>query len=364
MDQQFKNFVFRIATPYSVGVGWWMPQRELIVTTAQAVKGNRAVIIDNAAINTQLVEVRYVDGLNGIAFLDPPKDQHLQRLSQGNDQDLQIGQKVISLGMPEYDSCRYCEGYLIEEEYEENNITYLAHDCAISYDCVGGPLLDASGKVVGLNMHVITDAADETKVFALPISVIQSIADEFMRLGRKGVRCESCSKLIPEGKKPIRKCPDCKAPLELPSFVDVYEPVGIASTIEQIIAKSERDVRITRRGPNVWEIHQGSARVNISYYDKAGLIMGDAYLCALPEKDQEEILDYLLLQNYEIEGLSFSVRGKDIVLSLLIYDGHLNVDTGYQLFQHLFERADHYDNILVEQHGAKWKRDNLKRQEA
>jgi len=65
--------------------------------------------------------------------------------------------------------------------------------------------------------------------------------------------------------------------------------------------------------------------------------------------------EYLLRQNHEIEGLTFSIRGQDIVLSLLIYDRYLNAETGMKLFQHLFERADYYDNVLVEVYGAIWK---------
>jgi len=60
-----------------------------------------------------------------------------------------------------------------------------------------------------------------------------------------------------------------------------------------------------------------------------------------------------------MEGLTFSVnpKGHEIILSLLIYDRYLNVETGIKLFKHLFEKADHFDNILVEEYGAIWKQD-------
>jgi serine protease Do len=31
------------------------------------------------------------------------------------------------------------------------------------------------------------------------------------------------------------------------------------------------------------------------------------------------------------------------------------MDTGMKLFKYLFEKADYYDNILVEEYGAIWK---------
>jgi serine protease Do len=44
-----------------------------------------------------------------------------------------------------------------------------------------------------------------------------------------------------------------------------------------------------------------------------------------------------------------------VILSLLIFDRYFNASTGQQLFQFLFDKADYYDNILVEQYGANWK---------
>jgi hypothetical protein len=35
----------------------------------------------------------------------------------------------------------------------------------------------------------------------------------------------------------------------------------------------------------------------------------------------------------------------------------LNLDTGQKLLDHLFSRADTYDNVLVEEFGAYWKED-------
>ena len=83
--------------------------------------------------------------------------------------------------------------------------------------------------------------------------------------------------------------------------------------------------------------------------------MGDAFLATLPRKEIKPIYEYLLRQNFSIEGLTFSIKGQDIILSLLIYDRYLNLETGKTLFNHLFKKADDYDNILVEQYGASWK---------
>ena len=129
----------------------------------------------------------------------------------------------------------------------------------------------------------------------------------------------------------------------------------MVKTIEEMLGQSGHNVQLSRRGPNNWEITQGSAKINISYYEKTGLITGDAYLCLLPKSNIKPLYEYLLRQNYVMDGMTFSIKDQDIILSLLIYDRYLNADTGMELFNHLFEKADHYDNILVEEYGALWK---------
>jgi len=114
-------------------------------------------------------------------------------------------------------------------------------------------------------------------------------------------------------------------------------------------------VDLTRIGPKHWQIEQGSARITISYHEESGLVIGDAFLAQLPNKEIAPVYKFLLSENYHIENLAFSVKGNDIILSLIIYDRYLNVDTGTGLLVYLLEKADHYDNVLVEKYGAHWK---------
>ena len=49
------------------------------------------------------------------------------------------------------------------------------------------------------------------------------------------------------------------------------------------------------------------------------------------------------------------IRDRDIVLSLLIYDKYLRVDTGSRLISELLRQADYFDDILVKEYEAVWK---------
>ena len=147
----------------------------------------------------------------------------------------------------------------------------------------------------------------------------------------------------------------CGNKLKILSETDNFQAEGVSSLIEKMLIKLNHDVRVSRRGPNSWEIRQGSAKINISYHQQNGLIISDAYLCTLPKENIKPLYEYLLRENYRNEGVTLSVKGQDIILSLLIYDKYLQEETALKLMSNLFEKADYYDNILVEQYSANWR---------
>lgn len=105
---------------------------------------------------------------------------------------------------------------------------------------------------------------------------------------------------------------------------------------------------------NYWKLERGSAVVDLVFHPKSGLIIGDAWLCKIPPEQRSPIYQYMLVENDQLEGLSFSIKENLVVLSLLIQDRFFSVENGTKLFKMLLEKADYYDNILVEQYGATW----------
>ena len=150
-------------------------------------------------------------------------------------------------------------------------------------------------------------------------------------------------------------CMHCGDRVELPTDAPEYVPSGVPKSVEALIESIGYDVALSRSGPNAWEIKQGSATILICYHDKSGLISADTVLCELPKQNIKPLYEYLLRENFSNEGMTLSLNGQDIVLSLLIFDRYLNEDTGKEMLAKLFEKADFYDNLLVEKYGAVWK---------
>lgn len=353
----YRDVVIQIATPYSTGTGFYLNDHNLIVTNEHVIRGNSEVVVDGGSLNKSLVKVLYIDPKYDLAFLEIPEGIEMPGVELGKEDNVTEGDQILAIGHPFGLKYTATQGIISNTMHEQNDINYIQHDAALNPGNSGGPLVDAQGYVVGVNTFIIKDGNNIG--FSLPVNYLAEAIKEFKTLdGVTAVRCDSCSNMVSESTIDSGYCPHCGAKVNLPSDVDVYEPVGVAKTIEEMLARSDHPVQLSRRGPNNWEIQEGSAKISISYYEKTGLITGDAYLCLLPKKNIKPLYEYLLHQNYEVEGLNFSIKGQDIILSLLIYDRYLNVDTGLQLFKHLFERADYYDNILVEKYGALWKHED------
>jgi serine protease Do len=355
--ETFRNVIVQIATPSSTGTGFYLRGRGLIVTNHHVVEGNRAVVVEGAKFPKQLVSVRYVDPRYDLAFLEGPKDHaELPEVRLGLGKTLRERDPVTAMGHPFGLKFSVKSGIVSNTREVMNGIPYLHIDAALNPGNSGGPLVDNDGEVVGINTFVIRDG-DNTG-FSLPVSFLEESLEGFLKIGSDNAsRCPACLNIVTEKTVENNFCSFCGNKVELPSSVEEYEPSGVPKTIELLVAKIGHDVALSRCGPNAWEIREGSAKIIITYHDKSGLMSADAVLCQLPKENIKQLYEYLLRENYQNEALTLSVHDQDIVLSLLIYDRYLNEETGQKMLKTLFEKADHYDDILVNDFGATWKID-------
>jgi len=351
-----RDLVIQIATPYSTGTGFYLKSANLIITNEHVIRENKRVVIKGKDIPKQICDVVYMDPRYDLAFLAPPKDVELDEPHFLEDGVLSEGDVVIAVGHPFGLNYTATEGILSNLRHEQDGINYIQHDAALNPGNSGGPLLNLDGKIIGVNTFIIKDGNNIG--FSLPVHYLRSTLETFLANGiQEAVRCTSCLNIIFNDNIQNGYCQHCGSKVLKISDIEPYEPVGVNKTIEKMLVDADYDIDLSRRGPNQWQIKKGSAIINISYHVKSGLIIGDAYLCLLPSTDIKPIYTYLLKENYKLEGLTLSVKGQDIILSLLIYDQYLNIDSAKKLFNHLFAAADDYDNVLVEEYGAVWKKE-------
>lgn len=350
----YKDVVVQIATPLSTGTGFYLEAHNLIVTNEHVVRGSKEVVIDGNAIEKSLTRVLFVDPVHDLAFLETPKEHKMRNAGLAMEQ-VNDGDPVIAIGHPMGLKYTTTQGIVSNSSrhIEHADLNYIQIDAAINPGNSGGPLVNGQGEVIGVNTFIFRDS--NNLGFALPSHYLLKTIEEYNENhGKQGGRCTSCANLVYEDTVDEGYCPHCGAKIKLITDLDDYNPTGIPRIIESIIKKAGHDVKLSRRGPSFWEIEQGSAKIRIAYNVKNGLLFGDAVLCKLPKENIKAVYEYLLRQNHDIDNMGFSISGQNIILSLLIYDRYLSEETGQKLFKSLFDKADHYDDILVDQFGARW----------
>ena len=351
----YENAVIQIATPYSTGTGFYLASHDIIITNEHVIRDNKEVVISGTFIDKQAARVIYTDQYYDLAFLAPPSGHNMPSVELNLGENLpKTGEEIIAVGHPfglKYSSTR---GIISNNEHEVEGIRFIQHDAALNPGNSGGPLVSINGRIIGVNTFVLKNGH---KIgFSLPSKYLKQTIDAFiLGNGESGTRCNSCKEIVFENTHDKKYCANCGSKIQLISSLEDYESTGINKIIEDLIQEMGHDIVLSRLGPSNWRFLRGSATINITYHEKSGLITGDAYIGTLPEENIIEIYQYLLDQNYKLQGLTFSVKEDDIILSLLIYDQYLDHDTAKKMFDHLAETADYHDNILVEQYGAKWK---------
>ena len=346
------QYLRQVATPFSTGTGVYLPQERLIVTNEHVVRDNATVVVGGQG-QELLAEVVYLDPYYDLAFLRPPLPAEHPPLELVTELP-PVGTPVTALGQHFGDHPRISEGKVLETTYIHHGIAFLLHNAWQQSNHSGGPLVDGAGRLVGINMYDIPGGKE--RALSLPATVVADCLAEFRQGGgRVASRCYNCRKVVFEVRiNPNDRCPGCGEPIVLPDMVEDYAPSGVAQTVERIVSAAGHDPRLSRRGPNLWQIRQGSAYIQVAYHEDSGLVTGDAYLCRMPEIATAELFAFLLRENHTLNQLTFSTYGRDVVLSLLIYDRYLDVNTALPRFEHLFARADDYDDVLINRFGCTW----------
>lgn len=347
-----KKCILQIATPYSTGTGFYMDEYNIIITNEHVVRDNKEVVIVGHGFDKTLAKVIFLDSKHDLAFIEAPENHKMSTIGFLKNKKLNQGQGVIAVGHPFGLDFSATQGIISNLLQKNHGVRYIQHDAALNPGNSGGPLITQEGKVIGINTFVMQKGHNIG--FALPVEYILTGIQEFNHIrlkSKKAMRCPSCLNIV-EDKMNENYCPFCGSKIQTLNNIEKYEASGPGLLIESVLTKLGFNILLSRKGPSAWQIKEGSAIIDLHFNKISGMIVGDAILCYLPKSGIDKIYSYLLQQNYEINSLSFSVRENSILLSLIIHEEYINVDTAVKMFQHLFKQADYYDDILVEEYGA------------
>jgi serine protease Do len=352
--EKYSDNIIQIMTPHGTGSGFII--ENLIITNSHVVSGLKEVVISAKKVKRAIASVVYDDPYFDLAFIRYDFKAPTTKLYLTTS-PVEDGDSTIAIGHPYGLNYTATEGIVSRASRLQGDLEYIQIDAAINPGNSGGPLLNAEGEVIGVNTFIIQNA--NNLGFALPYFYVQEALTAFNNQKRENIiKCPSCKNLIQEELIQQDYCPECGVKLEVARLRRKgYTPTGATKLLEEILEKLKVNVTLSRRSQSSWRIDQGSARIDINYYEN-GIIIGDAKLCAIPKQNIDKVYDYLLEQNNKLSYLQFSLNENSIYLSYLIVDSSLTKDEGEIAIKRLLEYANKYDDILINNFGAiKQKRD-------
>ena len=178
----------------SLGSGFVIDKAGHILTNFHVVDGAREVFVNFSGNDRYKAKIVGTDPSTDLAVLQiDAQSRALTPLPLGNSDAIQVGAPVVAIGNPFGLDRTVTSGIvsaLQREIVAPNGFTIdkvIQTDAAINKGNSGGPLLDAEGKVIGINSQIETGDGSTGNVgigFAVPINTVREVATEIMKTGQ------------------------------------------------------------------------------------------------------------------------------------------------------------------------------------
>jgi putative serine protease PepD len=176
--------VVDITAGHSSGSGFVVDAQGHIVTAEHVVQGASSITVKFQDGTTRKATVLGTDDATDVAILKvDPAGLTLHPLTLGSSSHLQIGDSVAAIGDPFGYDRSFSTGIIsgLDRTIGAPNGFTVAHavqtDTALNPGNSGGPMLDASGRVIGIVDQIATDGSAQQNSgvgFAVPIDLVKS----------------------------------------------------------------------------------------------------------------------------------------------------------------------------------------------
>ena len=184
IEEAIKSVV-TVRTDISQASGFIIADGDYIVTNAHVIEGARAAGIITYDGKLHSVSIIGTDSEIDIILLKM-EDTNYSPLTLASSGSVQVGEKVIAIGNPLGLQFSVSEGIISAMHREGANgiKAYIQTDAALNPGNSGGPLIDISGKVVGINNYKL--GGSENIGFALESDYIKTAVNDIAikELGR------------------------------------------------------------------------------------------------------------------------------------------------------------------------------------
>jgi S1-C subfamily serine protease len=193
-----------VDVPAGSGSGFIWDTDGHVVTNFHVVKDAQSLSVtlyDHRTLDAEVVGVESRKDIAVLKLVNGPKDLRPIQVQRGL--KLLVGQKALAIGNPFGLDQTLTTGVISALGRDlpgPDNVTIrdmVQTDCAINPGNSGGPLLDSSGRLIGMNTMILSGSGSSAGIgFAVPVSAIAQVVPQIIKDGRAeqvgiGVRIDS-----------------------------------------------------------------------------------------------------------------------------------------------------------------------------
>jgi S1-C subfamily serine protease len=197
-------FLEAIPQDGSTGSGSIIDKRGYVVTNRHVIQGAYKIYISLADGTQYEGKIIGQDEQTDIAVLkfDPPAGMDLETIAFADSNTLKVGQKVIAIGNPFGFDRTMTTGIVSSLQRPIKNSdnviiqNMIQTDTSINPGNSGGPLLNTSGRMIGINTMIYSTSGSSAGVgFAIPTDTAKRIVSDLIKMGKvqRGVIDEKVS---------------------------------------------------------------------------------------------------------------------------------------------------------------------------
>ncbi len=178
--------------PEGTGSGFiWNPKGHIVTNYHVIQDAQQAYVTlqDGSRYRAKVVG-SYPDKDLAVLWIDAPKDR-LQPIAIGTSDDLKVGQATYAIGNPFGLDQTLTTGVISAVDRKIQSVTkrpiekVIQTDAAINPGNSGGPLLDSSGRMIGVNTAIASPSGAFAGIgFAIPVNEVNRVVPEIIRKGK------------------------------------------------------------------------------------------------------------------------------------------------------------------------------------
>ncbi len=174
----------------ATGSGFLIDDEGHILTNAHVVDGARRVDVELGGGDTQEARIIGSDPSTDVALLEVGDTKGIEPLELGDSSKVEVGDPVVAIGNPFALDRTVTSGIVsaLQRQIQAPNgfsiSDVIQTDAAINPGNSGGPLIDGSGRVIGINSQIESQSGGNDGVgFAVPIEAAQDVVAQLLESG-------------------------------------------------------------------------------------------------------------------------------------------------------------------------------------